>query len=42
VSLINIETLEETGIKIDREKLEIISVTNDIIKDAHFVTIGFL
>ena len=36
------EVLEETGIKIDREKLEIISVSNDIVEDAHFVTIGFL
>jgi 8-oxo-dGTP diphosphatase len=36
------ETLEETGIKIDKEKLKIISITDDIIPDAHFVTIGFL
>ncbi len=36
------ETLEETGIEIDKEKLEIISVTNDIVSDNHFVTIGFL
>ncbi len=36
------EIFEETGVKINKEKLEIISVTNDIVKDAHFVTIGFL
>jgi len=36
------EALEETGIKINKEKLKIISVTNDIVKDAHFVTIVFL
>ncbi len=36
------ETLEETGLKIDKDKLEIISVTNDIVIDKHFVTIGFL
>ena len=36
------EVLEETGIKINKEKLKIISVTNDIVEDAHFVTIGFL
>jgi 8-oxo-dGTP diphosphatase len=36
------EVLEETGVKADKGKLEIISVTNDIVEDAHFVTIGFL
>lgn len=36
------EVFEETGIKINEENLEIISVTDDILKDAHFVTIGFL
>lgn len=36
------EVLEETGIKIDKEKLKLISLTNDIVEDAHFVTIGFL
>ncbi len=34
------ETLEETGIKI--KNLELISVSNDIVFDNHFVTIGFL
>lgn len=36
------EAFEETGIEINKEKLKLISVTNDIVKDAHFVTIGFL
>jgi len=36
------EVLEEAGIEVDKEKLKIISVTNDKTKDAHFVTIGFL
>lgn len=36
------EVLEETGIQLDKGKLRIISVTNDIVEDAHFVTIGFL
>ena len=36
------EVFEETGIKIDKEKLKIVSVTNDIVEDAHFVTLGFL
>ena len=36
------ELLEETGIRTNKEKLEIISVTNDKVKNAHFVTIGFL
>jgi 8-oxo-dGTP diphosphatase len=34
------EVLEETGIKAN--ELKLISVTNEIVKDAHFVTIGFL
>lgn len=36
------EVLEETGIRINKEKLKVISITNDIVEDAHFVTIGFL
>ncbi len=36
------EVFEETGIKADREKLSVASVTDDIVEDAHFVTIGFL
>ena len=34
------EVFEETGIKI--KDIEIISVSNEIIPDKHFVTIGFL
>jgi len=34
------EVFEETGIKV--KGLEAISISNDIIQDAHFVTIGFL
>jgi len=36
------ETLEETGIKINPSSLEHISTTNNIVEDAHFVTLGFL
>lgn len=36
------ETFEETGIVIDNSKIKIISITNDIVPDAHFVTIWFL
>ena len=34
------EVLEETGIK--TRKLEILSVNNELVHDAHFITIGFL
>lgn len=36
------EVFEETNIKINKDKLRIVSVTNDIVEDAHFVTLGFL
>ncbi len=36
------ETYEEVGIKINKEKLKCVSVSNDVVPDAHFVTIGFL
>ena len=36
------EVLEETGIEINKASLQQISVTNDIVEDAHFVTIGLL
>ena len=36
------EILEETGVEIDADKLEVISLTNDIVPTAHFVTIGML
>ena len=34
------EALEETGIK--TKKLELISVSNEIVHDAHFITLGFI
>lgn len=36
------EVLEETGIIINKEELKLISVSNDKVADAHFVTLGFL
>ena len=36
------ETKEETGIELDQKKLKLISLTNDMVPKAHFVTIGFL
>ena len=36
------EVVEETGININKNNLSLISLTDDIIEDAHFVTIGFL
>lgn len=36
------EVLEETGIKIDKNKLKLISISDDMVPDAHFVTVGFL
>lgn len=36
------ETLEETGLTINKDTIKIISITNDIVPDKHFVTIGFL
>jgi len=36
------EVFEETGAEINQENLKLVSVTNDVVKDAHFVTIGFL
>src|SRR4030065_402019 len=36
------EANEETGIEINKDKLKLISVTNDIVHDAHFITLGFL
>src|SRR4030042_7145007 len=34
------EALEETGMRV--KNLEVVSVSNDIVPDNHFVTIGFL
>lgn len=36
------EVLEETGIKINKDKLKLISISDDMVSDAHFVTVGFL
>jgi ADP-ribose pyrophosphatase YjhB (NUDIX family) len=36
------EVAEETGIEIDKSNLKLVSVTNDIVTDAHFLTLGFL
>ena len=36
------EVLEETGLKIDKGKLKLIALNNDIVEDAHFITIGLL
>ena len=36
------EVLEETGIKIDKSKLKLISVANNMVATAHFVTLGWL
>jgi 8-oxo-dGTP diphosphatase len=36
------EVFEETGIKVDKSSLKLINVTNDIVPDAHFITLGFL
>ena len=33
------EVLEETGIKV--KNLKVISISNDIVSDAHFLTVGF-
>ena len=36
------EVFEETGVKIKKSHLKLISISNDTVPDAHFVTIGFL
>ena len=36
------EAFEETGIKIDPKDLKLVSVGNERVPDAHFVTIGFI
>lgn len=36
------EVFEETGVKISKEDLKLVSLSNDIVQDAHFVTAGFL
>ncbi len=36
------ELLEEVGAKIDSDKLKIISISDEMVPDNHYVTIGFL
>jgi 8-oxo-dGTP diphosphatase len=36
------EILEETGVQVAIGDLQVISLTNDIVPDAHFVTVGLL
>jgi ADP-ribose pyrophosphatase YjhB (NUDIX family) len=36
------EVLEETGMKISKDKLRVICISDDILTDVHFVTIGIL
>jgi len=36
------EVLEETGIKMEKEKMNILSVSDEMVPDNHYVTIGFL
>ena len=36
------ETMEESSLTIKPEDLELISLSNDVVPDKHFVTIGFL
>ncbi len=36
------ELMEETGLKIEETDLKLISLADDIIADAHFITAGFL
>ncbi|MGI5825797.1 MAG: nucleotide triphosphate diphosphatase NUDT15 [Patescibacteria group bacterium] len=35
------EVWEETGLKINQEKIKLVSLCNDRVPDAHFITIGF-
>lgn len=35
------EVLEEIGVKINPKKLRLVSVSNDMVNDAHFITLGF-
>lgn len=36
------EVREETGLQIEGTPLQLISVSNDVVANAHFVTLGFL
>ena len=35
------EVLEETGLRVETDELELVSISNDLVHDAHFVTLGF-
>lgn len=36
------EVFEEIGVRLDRNKLKVLSITDEIVPDNHYVTIGFL
>ena len=36
------ETFEETWLHINKDTIKVISITNDMVPDKHFITIGFL
>lgn len=36
------EVQEETGLLVAPEEVQLVSITNDIVADAHFVTLGFV
>ena len=36
------EVMEEIGVEIGGDDLSLVSITNDIVHDAHFITFGFL
>jgi len=36
------EAFEETGIKVNKDRIRVISVADEIVKDNHYVTVGFL
>jgi len=36
------EVLEETGIKINKEQMKLVSVSDEMVPDNHYVTVGFL
>ncbi|MBL7206221.1 MAG: NUDIX domain-containing protein [Candidatus Aenigmarchaeota archaeon] len=36
------EVSEETSLELDKEKIKLFSIGNEIVHDAHFITLGFL
>ncbi|HUW24229.1 MAG TPA: NUDIX domain-containing protein [Patescibacteria group bacterium] len=42
IEAVSREVLEETGLVVNPKKIKIISLTDDIVKDKHYVTVGFL